>query len=120
MKKTTEAFLHSDNFTFKGKQYIGISVPNKSGCSGCAFRDDPSACGLTPYCSGAFRSDKRSLIFVQAETVCDIKHAIKILQAFNSWRRGDGNEPGFPNGFTAKELGKAIDAAINFINDRIK
>jgi hypothetical protein len=57
---------------------------------------------------------------VQAETVCDIKHAIKILQAFNSWRRGDGNEPGFPNGFTSKELGEAIDAAINFINERIK
>ena len=120
MKKKTEASLDNDHFTFKGKRYIGIGVPYGSGCSGCAFQDDQSACASTPYCSAKLRYDKRTVIFVQAEPAYDIKHAIKILRAFNRWRRGDGNEPGFPNGFTAKELGEAIDTVLNFIERRIE
>lgn len=46
----------------------------------------------------------------------DRVEAIKILKEYNKWRRGRGkkySQPGFPNDLSVKDIGLAIDFAID-------
>ncbi|MBR5621862.1 MAG: hypothetical protein IKW49_01605 [Opitutales bacterium] len=133
-----EDFLQQDSFTIDGVRYVAKDVSLENGCDKCEFKRYRSC--PAPHCSPDNRNDGRNIIFVQDE---DKKHvdavitfpehvyfpdenkhiiqkAIKIVQAYNDWRRGQDEVPGFPTCFTAQELGEAIDTALNFIRRRIE
>lgn len=139
MNNDPEAFLNSNSFSFRGKRYVGKEVSPDTGCHGCALARYTKACARAPYCSGKFRRDKRSIIFVLAEdehvdaentpekhlyfpdeNKHVIEKAFKIVKAYNDWRRNQEKAPCFPTCFTAQELGEAIDTVLNFIERRIE
>ena len=90
-------------------------------CGACAFM-----IGESPYCDGTCAK-----IFAETVYCCDqchgdhfvskddIERAVKVLEAHNKWRRDD-NVPNSQPMVDPKELGKAIDLAVNYIKTYIE
>ena len=63
----TRTNLENVTHIVKGVIYDAKDVAPNAACLGCAFIEDTTACGTSPYCSGSFRADKRDVIWIKKE-----------------------------------------------------
>lgn len=62
--------MNENEFELDGKVYSEVDVSHKNGdntCDECAFFDDDEMCACAPSCLPMFRSDSKTVIFVEKQ-----------------------------------------------------